>query len=476
MSKKGSLTKASKQWTKYRESADKALGERRFADAEAVLFAAMMEAADFDESDERFIYTLEKLAQCLWYQAKFLEAAEHCQKLVHIHEKDEELSRGDLLAFKIDLALICHAARRLEEANIHYAKALELSRSLMGPNHQCTQKVQSLYADLLTAMGRKDEAAKLGVAPGVITVNDWIPSEVLNPPMTQSQETRQFAGSAVTKAAGSNSGGTGTAGADSAVMLISFGKEEAEATFQSNKYSAEMAMKNGQADFAERLLSVNLRLLEKFGVSGAPLSNALEALCEAKLAKGQLQDAAELYRRSHEIKEKALGKKDIIVAHSASKLASIYYQNSDFKNAEPMAKKSADIYETVHGKDHPDVACALHNLATLYHVQRKYAHAEQAYKKSLEIKNKVFGSDHPETTRLLKSYSELMKETHRDQEADHMSSMASGMITGSWKVVSMKTQPQLTEDARADRCDICDSKLNGATVCPTCGFDVSAGF
>lgn len=476
MSRKASITKASKQWNKYKESADKALGERRFADAEAVLFAAMMESADFDEADDRSIYTLEKISQCLWYQAKFLDAAEHCQKLVKVHEGNEELSRGDLLAFMIDLALIHHAARRLDQAKAHYASAIQLSRSLMGPNHQCTQKVLSLYADLLNAMGRKEEAAQLGVSPGVMTVNDWLASGALHPPLTQSQELKQFAGSPAKASAVVAKAQVAGPDVDASELQISLTREEAEATYQSNKFGGDIALKNRQLDYAEKLFVVNLKLLEKFAVQGAPLSNALEAIYEVKVAKGQLEEAAQFYKRSHEIKEKALGKNDIIVAHSASKLASIYYQNSNYKSAEALAKKSADIYESVHGKEHPDLACALHNLATLYHVQRKYAHAEQAYKRSLEIKNKVFGSDHPETTRLLKSYSELMKETHREQEADHMSSMASGMITGSWKITSLKAQDQLSSDSRADRCDICDSKLNGAVLCPTCGFDTSAGF
>ena len=44
---------------------------------------------------------------------------------------------------------------------------------------------------------------------------------------------------------------------------------------------------------------------------------------------------------------------------------------------------------------HPDVATGLNNLATLYYDQGRYADAEPRYQRALAIWEKVLGPEHP---------------------------------------------------------------------------------
>lgn len=130
MIQKPSLEKASKQWLKYKESADKAISEGNYDLSESVLFAALTEAQEyFEETDYQLIYTLEKLVQSLWFLGRFDEAIEHCQKLVDIHERHpEELEPVNRLAYTINLAMVNHAARQFDQGDRYYLDAFNLAK------------------------------------------------------------------------------------------------------------------------------------------------------------------------------------------------------------------------------------------------------------------------------------------------------------------------------------------------------------
>jgi len=68
------LSKSSKQWVIYKDSALQALDEKRYDSAESSLIAALEECSDFKETDARNLLTLEKLAELYWYTANFEQA------------------------------------------------------------------------------------------------------------------------------------------------------------------------------------------------------------------------------------------------------------------------------------------------------------------------------------------------------------------------------------------------------------------
>ena len=74
----------------------------------------------------------------------------------------------------------------------------------------------------------------------------------------------------------------------------------------------------------------------------------------------------------------------------------------------------------------------------LQHLGKHYLDAENSYKAALNIRTKKLGAEHPLTTQVLKNYANLLKETHRDEEAEHMQTCATGFVTGTWNVVELE--------------------------------------
>jgi hypothetical protein len=116
----------------------------------------------------------------------------------------------------------------------------------------------------------------------------------------------------------------------------------------------------------------------------------------------------------------------------------------DYPKAEKLARTAVETFESVEGKEGKDLSCALHNLATLFHVQRKYDDAETYYQRGMTMKQRLFGPNHPETLSILKSYANLLKSTHREEQARHLDECADGLITGTWKVIEINQSESLT--------------------------------
>jgi tetratricopeptide (TPR) repeat protein len=75
------------------------------------------------------------------------------------------------------------------------------------------------------------------------------------------------------------------------------------------------------------------------------------------------------------------------------------------------------------GSDHPDVTTSLNNLASLYYSQGRYSEAEPLYLRSLEIKDKVLGENHPSTKRGWENFrlfvQQMVEEGREGELSDH---------------------------------------------------------
>src|SRR5262249_8703170 len=81
----------------------------------------------------------------------------------------------------------------------------------------------------------------------------------------------------------------------------------------------------------------------------------------------------------------------------------------DYAGAEPVYRRSLDIREKALGPDHPDTANSLNNLAELLESKGDYAEAERLFRRALAIVEKAFGPDHANTAILLNNLLELLK-------------------------------------------------------------------
>ena len=124
---------------------------------------------------------------------------------------------------------------------------------------------------------------------------------------------------------------------------------------------------------------------------------------------GKYAEAEPLFRRSLEIREKALGPDHPDVATGLNNLALLLKTQGKYAEAEPLYRRSLAMREKALGPEHPDVAQSLNNLAALLDTQGKYAEAEPLYRRAIAINEKSLGSSHPNTITFKNNLNELLK-------------------------------------------------------------------
>lgn len=422
------------QWEELISAAEKALADEQYQAAESAFFTAMELASKFGEADVRFVYTLDKLAECLWYRGQLDDAENYCKQLLRIHESVHTVDPMNIPNFFNNLALIKHAGKNFDEAEKYYKRALKGKENVLGASHPEVLRLRSNYADLLRVRGRLDEAQNMSSSSRVVTVRDWQSSTIskswkqaVQPKFSQSQEVlRRVEGQRDINERKS----------------VSFSKEEAILLWDANKRAAEKALSDGDAELAERHWQLTLKVLETVADKSVELTYTLDILSQLAHQRCDYMAAIDYCKRAYELKLKILGERNPVVAQCADTLARLYYLVSDYERAEPFAKTCLDYYERMGESASLEAGCAMHNLATLYHVQRKYVEAEPLYKRALTIKSKAYGDDHPETVRLLRSYGHVLMSTNKQSQM----AKSAQMITGSWKAVSMADAESLLAD------------------------------
>jgi CHAT domain-containing protein/Tfp pilus assembly protein PilF len=135
---------------------------------------------------------------------------------------------------------------------------------------------------------------------------------------------------------------------------------------------------------------------------------------------GKFSDAIPLAQRALEIREKALGPDDPVLASSLNVLAFLFNALGRYGQAEPLYKRALAIQEKALGPDHPDVAISLNFLAMLYHNQGRYPDAEPFYKRALAIREKALGPDHPDVAQSLNNLGGVYQALGRYADAERL--------------------------------------------------------
>jgi tetratricopeptide (TPR) repeat protein len=82
---------------------------------------------------------------------------------------------------------------------------------------------------------------------------------------------------------------------------------------------------------------------------------------------------------------------------SLSKLATLYFEISDYTKAEELFLQALQIRQKTLGSEHPDTVLSINNLAFLYLETGQFDKSESLFQQALEIEEKIRGSDHPDT-------------------------------------------------------------------------------
>ena len=103
------------------------------------------------------------------------------------------------------------------------------------------------------------------------------------------------------------------------------------------------------------------------------------------------------------------------------------FQRGDYRGAAASftaALKEAEAF----GETDPRFAPTLNNLATLYYTQGQYAQAEPLYKRSLAIREKALGPEHPDVATSLNNLAGLYRATDRIEAAEKLEKRAARIL------------------------------------------------
>jgi tetratricopeptide (TPR) repeat protein len=121
----------------------------------------------------------------------------------------------------------------------------------------------------------------------------------------------------------------------------------------------------------------------------------LDSLATRYYNQERFDDAEPLYSWALTIREKALGLDHPEVAASLNRLANLYYNQQKYEAAESLYKQALALREQILSPGHLDIAVSLNNLANLYYNQQKYEAAEPLYKQAMTILQKTLKPEHP---------------------------------------------------------------------------------
>lgn len=426
------------KWQDYKNSAEKALADGKYGFAESLWYAALEEAMDFEPTDRRRALCMERLCECLWFQQKFEDAEPLAKELVEIYTKVFGEGHVDVAGMQANLGLLYVAMKKEEQAAPLLYQALQVKTKVLGPAHPDVERLKVTHQDVLSKLKGKASTS----AP--VVGRQWSKTgrfEAIKP-VVQAQAARPLS------------------------------EGEALVLWNPLYASAQKALAEGDWSTAETSFNQALTVAEAFGENDQRLCQTLEGMASALAGQDKSQLAVPFVERVFKIKQAVFGSRHVVVAQAADNLAKARYYAGDFDGAEKAAEQCCQIYERIFGKMDLTVATCVGNLAMLYHLHKKLAEAETAYKRCLDIRTKLQGAGHPDTVKLLQSYAGLLKQMHREVEAEHLQACATGFVTGSWKAITVATEDSL--QPVADNCKNCGADLDGYYKCNKCGAQVRA--
>ncbi len=202
-------------------------------------------------------------------------------------------------------------------------------------------------------------------------------------------------------------------------MLLQLRQKETTETVELAHIQHELAwlyMAMGKYTEAEPLYKRSLEIKEKaLGPDHPSVATTLNNLASLYKRQGKYEEAEPLYKRSLEITEKALGPNHPSVATTLNNLAEIYWKQGKYEKTESLLLRCLDIWEKALGKEHPNIATFLHNLAELYRLQSMYEEAEPLYKRALEILRRTFPNGHPNVDIVESNYADMKQAMQSNQ-------------------------------------------------------------
>ncbi|RMZ89583.1 hypothetical protein DV736_g3190, partial [Chaetothyriales sp. CBS 134916] len=169
---------------------------------------------------------------------------------------------------------------------------------------------------------------------------------------------------------------------------------------------------DGKYDAAVKVHTAVVQWRERgSGTSEERILEAYNNLGEALQWSGDLARSATYLQKAVRRQEEVLGAEHPSTLTSMANLASTFWNQGRWKEAEAQEVQVMETRSKVLGAEHPDTLTSMANLASIYWSQGQWKEAEVLEVQVMETRSKVFGAEHPDT---LTSMSNLAS-TYRNQ-------------------------------------------------------------
>ena len=135
------------------------------------------------------------------------------------------------------------------------------------------------------------------------------------------------------------------------------------------------------------------------------------------LTKGDHQEAETMSGKSVTALTKVFGREDIETSYSLGLLASTYYYQERWEEAEKLGVQVMKIRLKVLGQKHPDTLSSMDNLGSTYVKQERWTEAEELDVQVMETCLRVLGQEHPDTLKGMNNLAETLRSQGRNEEA-----------------------------------------------------------
>jgi hypothetical protein len=111
-----------------------------------------------------------------------------------------------------------------------------------------------------------------------------------------------------------------------------------------------------------------------------------------------------------EIRKTVLGSKHPSTLTSIANVASTYWKQGQWNEAEKLEVQVLEIRKRVLGAEHPDTLTSMNNLARTWNSQRKLQVASTLMGKCSDMRRKVLGPSHPDSRSSSRAFNVWMDE------------------------------------------------------------------
>jgi CHAT domain-containing protein/Tfp pilus assembly protein PilF len=157
---------------------------------------------------------------------------------------------------------------------------------------------------------------------------------------------------------------------------------------------------------------------EVLGARHPDTLDSLNNLASLYYYQGRYGEAEPLYREVLQARREVLEPRHPQTLLSLGNLAALYEAQGRYGEAEPLHGEVLQASREVLGPRHPQTLTSLNNLAIHYRAQGRYGEAEPLYQEVLQARREVLGPRHPDTLTSLNSLAILYDDQGRYGEAE----------------------------------------------------------